>query len=98
MPPRDDGGPVRGLDPAALDRLWDAMNRQIAPVGGRTASPSLDAADTIGRLIDRDDAPHLAARDIDLVWASIAAVTLPEMAVVADSSTVAGRTSEQALL
>jgi hypothetical protein len=95
MPPRDDGGPVRGLDTAALDRLWDAMNRQIAPVGGRTASPSLDAADTIGRLIDRDDAPHLAAREIDLVWASIAAVTLPEMAVVADSSPVAGRTSDQ---
>jgi hypothetical protein len=65
------------LDPAALDRLWDAMNRQIAPVGGRTGAASIAAADTIRELEDRDDAPRLAAPQFDAIWASVAAVTLP---------------------
>lgn len=94
MPLRDDDRLVRELEPAALDRLWDAMNRQIAPVGGRTASASLDAAETIGRLIARDDAPHLAAPEIDLLWTSIAATTLPQSA--ANPRTAAGRTGTSA--
>jgi hypothetical protein len=77
MSTRDDVPSGRSLEPAALDRLWDAMNRQIAPVGGRTGSASITAADTIRRLGEHDDAPHASARQIDAIWMAVAAQTLP---------------------
>ncbi|MEZ4506562.1 MAG: hypothetical protein R2848_12140 [Thermomicrobiales bacterium] len=74
------------LSPAALGRLWDATNRQIAPVGGRTGAASIAAAETIRRLGERDDAPHLTATQSDAIWASVAAVTMPGVAAAAQSS------------
>lgn len=87
MPPRDDGGNT--LEPAALDRLWDAMNRQITPVGGHTGLATLVAAQTIDSLNERDDAPHLASTDIDRLWASIAATALPDAAPVTEMGAAA---------
>jgi hypothetical protein len=72
MPLHDDGGVDSAMDPTALGRLWDAMNRQIAPVGGHTTPASSQAAATIRLLLDEDDAPHLTARETDVLWSSIA--------------------------
>lgn len=65
------------LSPAALDRLWDATNRQIAPVGGRTGTASIAAADTIRRLGERDDAPRLTSQQFDAIWSTVATVAAP---------------------
>jgi hypothetical protein len=72
MPLHDDGGAGSVMDPTALGRLWDAMNRQIAPVGGHTTTASSEAAATIRLLLDGDDAPHLTAPESDALWSSIA--------------------------
>lgn len=68
------------MDPAALDRLWNAMNRQVGPVGGRSAGASLEAAETIRTLDARDDAPHLTGSQFEAIWATVAAATLPAAA------------------
>lgn len=68
------------LDGAALDRLWDAMNRDIAPVAGRNASASIDAAETIALLRRHDDAPALDPFHQDAIWSSIAAGALQPVA------------------
>ncbi len=73
----DDPGGGIALEPAALDRLWDAANRQFAPVGGRTGAASIQAAETIRQLDARDDAPHATTAQLDAIWASVAAATLP---------------------
>jgi hypothetical protein len=84
MPLHDDGGVDSAMDPTALGRLWDAMNRQIAPVGGHSTSASTDAAATIRLLLDDDDAPHLTAHETDALWSSIAAaLALPRADTVA---------------
>ena len=85
MSSRDD---LSQLDAPALDRLWDAMNRQIAPISGRTPSASTDAAQTIRRLEQRDDAPTLGAFQMDSMWTAIAESTLiclPGASPIADA-------------
>lgn len=77
MATHDDAYDKIALEPAALDRLWDAMNRQIAPVGGRTGSASIAAADTIRRLGEWDDALPATPAQVDAIWSTIAAATLP---------------------
>jgi hypothetical protein len=64
------------LDGASLDRLWDAMNRQIAPIPGKRPTPVTDAAETIARVQKLDDAPQLGASEMDSLWSTIAAATL----------------------
>jgi hypothetical protein len=73
MSSRDD---LSQLDAASLDRLWDAMNRQIVPVPGRRASASTDAAETIARVQRLDDAPRLEPSELDALWSTIAAATI----------------------
>lgn len=72
MPSLDDARSDRIMDPAALDRLWDAMQRQIEPVGGRHGAPSLAAAETIRRLEASDDVPHVTPDRLEAIWAEIA--------------------------
>lgn len=93
MPLHDDGGAGSAMDPTALGRLWDAMNRQIAPVGGHATPASSEAAATIRLLLDSDDAPHLTGREADALWASIATtLALPRTApAAAPRRSVSGR-------
>ncbi len=87
MPLHDDGGFDSAMDPTALGRLWDAMNRQIAPVGGHASSASTEAAATIRLLLDDDDAPHLTGHETDELWSSIAmALALPQAAPTRSTS------------
>ncbi len=91
MSSRDDLSP---LDGAALDRLWDAMNRQIAPISGRAPSASTEVAQTIRLLEQRDDAPSLGSAQLEAMWATVAAATLassPGTAAIADAPPAGAR-------
>ncbi len=86
MSSRDDLSP---LDGAALDRLWDAMNRQIAPISGRAPSASTEVAHTIRLLEQRDDAPALGNAQLEAMWATVAAATLTGLSGTAELSDAA---------
>lgn len=63
------------LDASSLDRLWDAMNRQIAPVPGRHTTASSRAVETIARIQRLDDAPRLDPSGLESIWSTVAAAT-----------------------
>ncbi|HET9660349.1 MAG TPA: hypothetical protein VFP05_08455 [Thermomicrobiales bacterium] len=72
------------LDGAALDRLWDTMQRGLVPVAGRNGSASIDAAETISLLRKHDDAPGLDRLQQDAIWRTIAAATVAPAAISAE--------------
>lgn len=69
------------LEPDTVDRIWDAMNRQIVPIGGRVPTPSTQVADTIRLLEQRDDAPQLSLPQQDFIWTAVSAATFAGPAV-----------------
>lgn len=70
------------LDGAVLDRLWDAMNRGIAPVVGSDRSASFEAAETIRLVLQHDDAPALDLRSQNAIWTTItAAAQAPDVSI-----------------
>ncbi len=79
MSPQDSQMDWSALEPAAVDRIWDAMNRQIAPIGGRTPSASTEVADTLRLLEWHDDAPALGTSQQEAIWALVAAATFADL-------------------
>ncbi len=95
MSPQDSQMDWSALEPAAVDRIWDAMNRQIAPIGGRTSSASTEVADTLRLLDSRDDAPALGATQQDALWAAVAAATFADLPAPSSTTSMSSSHSKR---